>query len=164
MAFSTPLGTPDEAAIAEFWQRFLAATDRPLDTPQPDAWPFGDSVELADELLALVLDGTKRATAGSVAEYEAEEEALPQVGDLEIVLDGGMQPRAVLQITDVRIGPLSSVDEEFAHDEGEGDRTRAYWLDAHTSFFERVLTRLGVEFSPDMETIFQRFDVPYQED
>ena len=163
MASPAPLGRPDTAAIAEFWQRFLAATARPLDTPQPEAWPFGDSVELANELLDLVLDGTKRATAGSVAEYEAEGEALPQVGDLEIALDGEMRPRAVLAITDVRIGPLSSVDEAFAYDEGEGDRTRGYWLDAHTSFFKRVLPRVGVEFSPDMETIFQRFEVPYQE-
>lgn len=160
----TPFGEPDATAIADFWQRFLATTGRPLDTHQPDAWPFGDSVELANELLALVLDGTKRATAGSVAEYEAEGEPLPGVGDLVIALDGDLRPRAVLQITDVRVGPLSSVDEAFAHDEGEGDRTRDFWLRAHTSFFTGVLSRLGLEFDPDMETIFQRFDVPYQED
>lgn len=160
----TPLGEPNSAAIADFWQRFLATTGRPLDTRQPEAWPFGDSVELANELLALVLDGTKRATAGSVADYEAEGEPLPEVGDLEIALDGDLRPRAVLQITDVRVGPLSSVDEEFAYDEGEGDRTRDYWLRAHTSFFKRVLPRLGLEFGPDMKTIFQRFHVPYQED
>lgn len=151
-------------AISEFWQRFLAASGRQPDTPQPEAYPFGDSVEMANELLALVLEGTKRATAGSVAEYEAEGEALPQVGDLEIVTDGSMRPRAVLQLTDVRVGPLSSVDDRFAYDEGEGDRTRAYWLDAHTRFFQRVLPTLGIDFDPDMATIFQRFDVLYQED
>lgn len=160
----TPFGQLEQVEIDEFWQRFLAATDRPPDTPQPEAGPFGDSVELANELLALVLEGTKRATAGSVAEYDAEGEALPQVGDLEIVTDGAMRPRAVLQHSDVRVGPLSSVDEQFAYDEGEGDRTRAYWLDAHTRFFQRVLPALGIDFDPDMATIFQRFDVLYRED
>ena len=164
MNAQTPVGESDPGAIEDFWQRFLAATDRPPETPQPGAWPFGDSVELANDLLALVLGGVQCATAGSVAEYEAEGEALPQVGDFEIVLDGTMRPRAVLQLTDVRVGPLWSVDEQFAYDEGEGDRTREYWLDAHTSFFQRVLPGIGIEFDLDMPTIFQRFDVPYQED
>ncbi|MEM9564759.1 MAG: ASCH domain-containing protein [Actinomycetota bacterium] len=160
----TPLGDADPAELAAFWQRFLAATGRHGATPRPDAWPFGDSVELADELIALVLAGTKRATAGAVAEYEAEGDPIPVVGDLEIALDGAMRPRAVLRVTDVRVGPLSSVDDRFAYDEGEGDRTRRYWLDAHTTFFARFLPTIGVDFDPDMATIFQRFDVPYQED
>ena len=48
---------------------------------------FGDSAELADELLDLVLHGPKRATAGSVAAFEQEGEALPVVGDLWIAAD-----------------------------------------------------------------------------
>ncbi|MEM8924628.1 MAG: ASCH domain-containing protein [Actinomycetota bacterium] len=159
---TTPLSEADPAAVAAFWARFLAATGRPDDTPQPEAWPFGDSVELADELIALVLGGIKRATAGSVAEFRAEGLAAPEVGDLEIVLDGAMRPRAVLRLTDVREGPLSSVDDAFAYDEGEGDRTRRFWLDAHTRFFARVLPTLGLVFDDDMPTYFQRFEVLYQ--
>ncbi|MEM7322933.1 MAG: ASCH domain-containing protein [Actinomycetota bacterium] len=157
------LGQPDPSSVGRFWQRFIAATGRNPDLSQPDAWAFGDSVELADELIALVLDGTKRATAGSVAEYEHAGEPLPEVGDLEIVTDGALRPRAVLQLTDVLVGPLSSVDERFAYDEGEGDRTRDYWLAVHTTFFQRVHLALGIDFTPDMATIFQRFDVVYQE-
>ncbi|MDH5522157.1 MAG: hypothetical protein OEZ14_16675, partial [Acidimicrobiia bacterium] len=67
-------------------------------------------------------------------------------------------------MTHVRVGSLSSVDDRFAYDEGEGDRTREYWLDAHTNYFQRVLPELGIDFDADMATIFQRFDVPYQED
>lgn len=159
----TPLGQLDPVEVSEFWQRFVDSTGRSRDTPQPEAWPFGDSVELAEELISLVLEGRKRATAGSVAQYEAEGQAVPQVGDLEIVTDGSLRPRAVLQLTEVRVGPLSSVDDQFAYDEGEGDRTRAWWLEAHTSFFRRVLPALGIDFDPDMATIFQRFDVLYQE-
>jgi len=149
--------------VPEFWQRFLEASSLPSTTPQPDAWAFGDSADLANELIDLVLAGTKRATAGSVAEYQADGEPLPQVGDLEIVLDGVRRPRAVLQITDVRIGSLQSVDDQFAYDEGEGDRTRDSWLAEHTTFFSRVLPQLGLDFDPEMQTIFQRFEVLYQE-
>ncbi len=164
MEARTLLGEINPLLVADFWQRFLVVSGRPADTLQPDAWPFGDSVELADELIGLVLDGTKRATAGSVAEYDAEGEQLPRVGDFEIATDGHMRPRAVLRFTDVRVGPLSSVDDQFAYDEGEGDRTRSYWLAAHTGFFSRVLPTLGIEFDPEMATIFLRFEVDFQED
>ena len=155
----TPLGEADPATITEFWQRYCVDGS----AAQPEAWPFGDSVELADELLALVLEGTKRATAGSVAEHELEGTPLPRAGDLEIVTDGAMRPRVVIQLTDVRIGPLYSVDDQFAYDEGEGDRSRRYWLETHTDFFKRLHAKLGIDFGPEMATVFQRFDVVYRE-
>lgn len=161
---STPFGKADPTVIAEFWRQFCAETGMDTDLAPPEAWPFGDSQELADELLALVLIGTKRATAGSVAEYESEEARIPQAGDLEIVTDGAMTPKVVIRLTDVRIGPLSSVDDQFAYDEEEGDRTRRYWLDTHTKIFRRVHSDLGIEFAPEMATISQRFVVVYRDD
>ena len=124
---------------------------------------FGDSAELADELLDLVLHGPKRATAGSVAAFEQAGEPLPVVGDLWIAADASGRPRAVLRTTEVRIGPLSSVDDAFAWDEGEGDRSRSMWLADHEAFFRRQLPSLGLEFDPDMQTVFERFEVVYAE-
>jgi uncharacterized protein YhfF len=63
----------------------------------------------------------------------------------------------------VRIGPLSSVDDAFARDEGEGDHTRAYWLDAHARYFSRTLAAAGLAFHPDIPVVFERFTVRYQE-
>ena len=40
----------------------------------PDAWAFGATSEQADELLGLVLAGTKTGTASSLWDYEAEGE------------------------------------------------------------------------------------------
>jgi len=161
--YSTPLGDPDTEQVSAFWSRFIDTSGRPpRNAPEP--WCFGDSVELADELIELVLDGPKRATAGSVAEYEAEDETLPRVGDLSIVMDGSMRPRAVLETSDVRVGPLSSVDDRFAWDEGEGDRTRTSWLDAHHWYFKRSYQRMGLEFNDEIPVVFERFDVVYRED
>lgn len=129
------------------------------DAPLPAAESFGDSVELADELLALIVNGPKRATAGSYDEYVQEGADIPDVGTFTIALDGRGAPRALLRTTDMRIGPLSSVDDQFAWDEGEGDRTRASWLADHHRFFERYLPTVGVSFSPDMPTVFERFEV-----
>lgn len=154
---------PDGAVVA-FWQRAIAAGAVAEGTPVPTSVEaFGDSPALADELIALVVDGPKRATAGALADYTHSLEELPAVGVHWIALDGSGRPRAVLLTTDVRIGPLSSVDDQFAWDEGEGDRTRADWLESHTRYFQRYLPTIGIEFTPDMETVFERFDVLYKE-
>ena len=162
--YVTPLGKPDPVAVTAFWERCRHALGTDLQRDVPPTWCFGDTVELADELIDLVLAGAKRATAGAVADYEAEADDLPSVGDLSVVTDGAMRPRVVLQATDVRIGPLSSVDDAFAFDEGEGDRTRASWLDDHTWYFTRAYARLGLEFHPDIPVVFERFAVRYHED
>ena len=129
------------------------------DAPVPPAECFGDSVELADELLALIIHGPKRATAGAYDDYLGDGTPIPTIGTSTIALDGRAVPRALLRTTDVRIGPLSSVDDQFAWDEGEGDRTRESWLRDHQAFFERYLPTVGLEFSPDMPTVFERFEL-----
>jgi len=160
----TELPPIDRAAVPAFWERGQAAGAIPKDQVPTDVVErFGDSAELADELLDLVLHGPKRATAGSVAEFEQAGEALPVVGDLWIAADASGRPRAVLHATDVRTGPLSSVDAAFAWDEGEGDRSRSMWLTDHEAFFRRQLHDLGIEFDPDMPTVFERFEVVYVE-
>jgi uncharacterized protein YhfF len=158
----TELPPVDRPAAEVFWARCVAAGAVPPGTPLPlEIDPFGDSVELADELLDLVLHGPKRATAGAVADYEAEGLPLPRVGDLSIATDGAGRPRAVLRTTEVRVGPLSSVDDAFAWDEGEGDRSRGMWLDDHQRFFRRYLPTIGVEYHDDLPTVFQRFEVVF---
>jgi uncharacterized protein YhfF len=160
---TTPPGDVNPGLIAAFWERFVATAGIDPTTPVPSAWCFGDTVELANELIELVLSGPKRATAGAVAEYEADGDPIPEVGDFSIVTDGAMRPRAVVQTTDVSVGPLSSVDDRFAWDEGEGDRTRRWWLEAHTRFFSRTYTRMGLEFDADIPVVFERFTVRYRE-
>jgi uncharacterized protein YhfF len=159
----TPLPPIDPDAITAFWSRAESA-GLPEGAVLPDAVEFfGDSAELADELIELVVDGPKRATAGALVEFELEESPLPEVGGMWIAVDGSGRPRALLRTTDVRVGPLSSVDDAFAWDEGEGDRSRAMWLADHERFFRRCLPPIGMDFTPDLPTIFERFEVLYSE-
>jgi uncharacterized protein YhfF len=150
--------------VARFWERAIASGAVEPTTPLPEVVePFGDSAELADELIELVVHGPKRATAGALVDYEREGASPPTPGMTSIGTDGAGRARAVLRTTEVRIGPLSSVDDAFAWDEGEGDRTRAGWLDAHHEFFRRYLPSIGVDFDPDMRTVFERFEVLFAE-
>lgn len=160
----TPLPPIDQDQVAEFWRRCVANGMVDRSTPVPTTpEPFGDSIEVADELIALVISGQKRATAGALVAYELEAVPVPTVGTIYIATDGAGKARAVLRTTEVRVGPLSTVDESFAWDEGEGDRTRVWWLLAHEAFFRRYLTTNDLEFDREMMTVFERFEVLFAE-
>ena len=139
-----------------FWQEFAALAGVDADY---DVVAFGDSAQMSDELAQLVLIGQKRATAGLLRDFEIGGEPLPVEGGFVVMIDGQQQPRAIWQTTQVRVGPLSSVDEAFAWDEGEGDRTRDDWLRMHTDYFVRQAQREGFRFHDDIETVFERFRI-----
>lgn len=126
----------------------------------PQAWAFGATPEQADELIALVLDGTKTATASSQWDYEDEETSLPRVGDLSIVLDGSERPRALIEVMEVDVVPFDEVDAEHARLEGEGDRSLEHWRSVHESFFTDQAVP-GRSFSPTMPVVLERFRVLY---
>lgn len=74
------------------------------------------------------------------------------------MIGGDGRPLAIVCTTDVRVGPRSSVDDRFAWDAGEGDRTRAWWLEAHTRFSTRQCATMGLAFSEDVAVVFERFE------
>ena len=116
------------------------------------AFSFGDSPQMADELVALVLAGTKTATCGALRDYPAGSLEMPVVGRRDVVLDGRGNRAAVIETLEVTIRRFDEVDEAFAHDEGEGFRTLADWRKGHQAYFER-----NGGFSPDMELVCERF-------
>jgi uncharacterized protein YhfF len=111
------------------------------------SFAFGDGPELADELLELVLKGIKTATSST-----EDEPNLSKPGERWIVLDGRGHPRCVIESTAVSFRRYNEVDAAFAHDEGEGDRSLAYWRDAHREYFGRQ-----GKFSEDMMLMCERF-------
>jgi uncharacterized protein YhfF len=147
--------------IDEFWNEAQLSIGKDMPDDPPEAWAFGDSAELADSLLALVLEGKKTATCDALWRFEADGEEVPEPGELSIVLDGSGAPRCVLETTEIRIMPMNEVDEQFAYDEGEGDRSREYWYAAHERFFNRTLSEIGREFDPTMPLVLERFKLIY---
>jgi uncharacterized protein YhfF len=49
---------------------------------------------------------------------------MPKPGDFVMMLGGEGRPRFIWRTMEITIKPRSEVDEAFAWDEGEGDRTR----------------------------------------
>lgn len=148
-----------QVSIAQFWDECRAAIVGLPETP-PEAWAFGATPAHANGLLALVLAGTKTATAGSLWDYQATGEAMPQPGELSVILDGDAKPKAVIETTDVRIVPFDQVDADHAHLEGEGDRSLAHWCDVHERFW-REYSEDPRGFEPDMPVVCERFRLIY---
>ena len=111
------------------------------------SFAFGDSPALADELLDLVLKSIKTATCST-----EDEPNTSTPGERWIVLDGRGTPRCVIETTEVSYRRYSEVDAAFAHDEGEGDGSLAYWRKAHRQYFGRQ-----GKFSEDMMLMCERF-------
>jgi uncharacterized protein YhfF len=154
----------DGNRIEAYWQSYLDTL--PADSPVRDegylAEGWGDSPQMADELGALISDGTKTATCSALWEYEAEGESLPEVGVKTVVLDGKGDPLCIVETTEVEVRPYEEVDARFAYEEGEGDRSLAYWRDAHWRFFSRTLSNMGKEPTTDMPLVCERFRVIYK--
>lgn len=154
--------SPDHVAVAQFWQRAHRATHLGNAQVLPQAWAFGATKHHADELLALVLAGIKRATASALWDYAAEGEEVPQVGELSIILDGDGAPRALIETTHIDLFPFNEVPADHAYLEGEGDRTLGAWREIHERYWRQYsLNSRG--FTPDMPVVCERFEVRYHE-
>ncbi len=138
-----------------FFESYRCATGA---TGRHQVVAFGDSGAMKDELAALALNGTKRATAALLREFVSDE-PIPFVGAHVVLLDGHDRPCAVWRTTEVRVGRLDDVDEAFAWDEGEGERTRADWLQMHRRYFGRMAIREVFEMNDAIPTVFERFEI-----
>lgn len=114
------------------------------------SFSFGDSLELADALLALVLAGKKTATCGALRDYGADGELMPEVGRRDIVLDGRGRPAAIIETVELTRHRFDGVPEAFALAEGEGDY--AEWRAGHIAYFNR-----NGGWSPDLMLVCERF-------
>lgn len=144
-------------ATNDYWAAFTSATGKVADDYVVVA--FGHTKEMANELVALVLAGTKRATTSLLLEYAPGVEPMPRVGDFVVVVDGEGNPRCIWRTTEIVVKPLIEVDDTFAWDEGEGDRTRDWWLSAHRQYFTAQAQREGFTMYDEIETVFERFEI-----
>jgi uncharacterized protein YhfF/GNAT superfamily N-acetyltransferase len=146
--------------VEDYWRKFCVATGLDPSTPY-QAWYFGDSAELAHELVELVLHGPKRATAG-LSEFNDQMPLVkPVAGGYSVLTERDGTPRAVIRTTVLERRAFAEVDAAFAWDEGEGDRTLADWMDGHRRFFTRELALLGRTFDEAMAVDLERFELLY---
>ncbi len=148
-------------AVASAWETFRLQSGPAEEIPQsPTAvFHFCDNEQDANECAQLVVAGRKRATCSSLAELETEETALPKPGDWNVVTDWSGQPVAIIRTVQVELLRFREVTKEHAAMEGEGDGSLQYWQTAHEAYFRRVLAETQHQFHPDMQLVFEQFEL-----
>jgi uncharacterized protein YhfF len=96
---------------------------------------FGTAGEFRSRLIALVLAGQKRATAGLLAEYREEGEPVEHVGERLAVTDNDGHQVATIEVTRVETLRFAEVPDSFALAEGEGDRDAAEFRVGHARYW-----------------------------
>lgn len=140
----------------KFWQEFCDLSGTNPETVY-QVWYFGNTSEMARNLVELVLQGDKRATATLLESAKLHPESAPIDDGYSVVTNFEGNPMCVIQTTEIRILPFDEVDAEFAFDEGEGDKSLDYWHEAHHRFFTKDATENGVEFNEKSLIVCERF-------
>ena len=117
---------------------------------------FGNPGESRDTILAFLLDGNKRATAGTLEwDYIAENEPIETVGEKLAVLDNHNQHIATIQVNRVEVKRFADVPDEFALAEAEGDLSGDDFRESHFAFW----TKNGSPITDDTEIVLVYFDL-----
>lgn len=151
-------------SINAYWQQFLHSIPAGNEKPAgfTDAFHFADKAD-ATAIAALVVAGIKTATGSLLWVYEAEQKTLPQPGDYNIITDGNDVPVCIIVTTEVRIIPFNEVDEAFAYDGGEGDRSLEDWQSMYNEYIQSECLRINRSPDPAIPMVCERFKVVYKE-
>ncbi len=117
---------------------------------------FGNPGESREKLISLILDGNKRATAGTLEwDYVAENEPIETVGEKLAVIDNLNRHIATIQATRVEVKKFSEVPDEFALAEAEGDLSGDDFRESHFAFW----SKLGLAINDETEIVLVYFDL-----
>ncbi|MAB83077.1 MAG: ASCH domain-containing protein [Phycisphaerae bacterium] len=157
--------------IRDFIDRFLAATGRQdLTHDAVTVDSFGDSPQMADDLLALVLAGTKTATCSSVWAMEHAKSPPIEPGALWVICDGAGMPRCIIRTDRIEQVAYEDVTAAFARTEGEhepldlpDDEVLEKWRAGHWAYYIRELGEMGRTPTTEMPVLCEHFTVIYAE-
>jgi uncharacterized protein YhfF len=116
---------------------------------------FGTPGEMRDRLNALVVDGSKRATAATLQEYLAEGEPVESIGEELYLLDNQGSIVAKVRITESTQCRFADVPDRFALAEGEGDLNGNDFRKSHRDYWSRV----GIEINEETPVVLLYFDL-----
>jgi uncharacterized protein YhfF len=116
---------------------------------------FGTPGQSRKELTDLVIDGNKRATAGTAQEYLDENEVIEHIGEELYLLDNDEKVVGKVRVTEVTQCAFSEVPDRFALAEAEGDLNGDDFRRSHSEFWNRI----GVEVNDQTPIVLVYFDL-----
>lgn len=116
---------------------------------------FGTPGSSRENLVNLVLHGSKRATAGLLHDYAKEGEPVEHVGELLAMVDNTGLHVGTLRVTRVEVLRFADVPDELALAEAEGDLNAADFRASHTAYW----TGVGEQIDDDTKVVTIYFDL-----
>ena len=117
---------------------------------------FGTPGESRRELISLILDGNKRATAGTLEwDYVAENESLETIGERLAVLDNQGKHVATIEVSKVEVRRFADVPDDFALAEAEGDLSGDDFRRSHFDYW----SKLGLPITDETQIVLLYFDL-----
>lgn len=119
-----------------------------------ECFAFGNSPQMADELLELVLAGKKTATVSVILEGEPQ----PKIGDISLVLNGRGEPACTIRTTHLETLRFCDLTWEMVRQEGE-DETFEQWITGNRGYWTQDAARRGYTFTEETMMTFEQFEV-----
>lgn len=153
-----------EGQVKEYWRHYMKTIPGSgnVSASYDDTWHFGDTEELANKLADLLRKGEKTATSFLLWRLDTEGWKMPRVGDVVVVAYWDGSPACTIKITEVELRPFEQIDERFAYDYGEGERTLVWWRSAMWNYYSKEYRSQGREASLKMVLVCQRFRLPHR--
>jgi len=108
---------------------------------------LGTPGTMRERLNGLVLEGQKRATAGTTGDYDDNEREF--VGERLALVNDNLEKVGIVEVTGVVETTFGDVPWSFAQAEGEGDTSIEEWRAVHRRFWSSE----GVNVSDEMPVV-----------
>ena len=116
---------------------------------------FGSVGASRDKLLDFIFNGSKRATAGLLQDYEDDGEPLEDIGEVLVVVGNQSEEVGRIRITKIEVKNFIDVPDEFALAEAEGDLTAEDFRNSHRAFWSEY----GIKVQDETKVVLLYFDL-----
>jgi uncharacterized protein YhfF len=116
---------------------------------------FGSVGASRDKLLNFIFNGSKRATAGLLQDYEDDGEPLEDIGEVLVVVGNQSEEVGRIRITKIEVKNFIDVPDEFALAEAEGDLTAEDFRNSHRAFWSEY----GIKVQDETKVVLLYFDL-----
>ncbi len=147
--------------LDEYWKNFLTKNNRDEDEKCSGDLTFDGKCFENAQINSIVLAGQKTAFFTTLANYTIDNEPLPLMGEIYLLVDVQNNPVCVLEIDSVNILPFNEVTLEMVNREGECQNLDE-WKEKMQEVIEDEAAIYGYEFTPDIRLVYQTFKVIYK--
>lgn len=152
----------ENASARNLWGDYLDKHLEHAFAEAPKVVYFCNTEQDANECAQLVKKGIKRAISHSLLVLQCQNEPLPKIGNFMVVTDWEGEAQCLVRNTKITFKPFFAIDAEYAHLQGEGDKSLAHWKKMHWDYYIEELEPFGRVPRDSMIVVCQEFEMVFQ--